>query len=217
MRAVISYGYIAVQSCLLLLGILVFVNVVAYFLYPTPADWTSSGLYTLNDQSQAILKSLKQPVKIYYLTATRGEGDADIELLLNNCQLVTDKVQTETVLRDRNIKRMDELRKQFQLPLDSSGLLVTYETPDGKSDYQFVRLRDMYDPGKDNDHPLFKGEGALMTAIDYLVEGKSLAVVYFTQGNGELSLRGGGRRRRVLPHSRTACADPTPAAKGLDA
>jgi hypothetical protein len=189
------YGYSAVQSCLMLLGILVFVNVVIYFLYPKPADWTASGMYTLNDQSQAILKSLKQPVKIFYLTASR-EDDTDIELLLNNAQNVTDKVQTEIVLRDRNIKRMAELREKYQLPLDSSGLLVTYETSDGKTDNQFIRADDMYDmPKRQGERPQFKGEGALMTAIDYLAEGKSRATIYFTQGNGELDLgRGMGAR-----------------------
>ncbi len=187
---VTTYGYTAVQSCLMLLGVLVFVNVLAYFLFPKPADWTASGMYTLNEQSQAILKSLKQPVKIYYLSASRDD-DADIELLLNNCQSVTDKVQTEIVLRDRNIKRMAELREKYQLPLDSSGLLVTYETSEGKSEFQFVRVDEMYEfPKKQSEHPQFKGEGALMTAIDYLTEGKSRATVYFTQGNGELDITG---------------------------
>jgi ABC-type uncharacterized transport system len=192
---VIIYGYIAVQSCLMLLAILVFVNVAIYFLYPKPADWTASGMYTLNEQSQAILKSLKQPVKIYYLTAARDD-DADIELLLNNAQNVTDKVQTEIVLRDRNIKRMDELRKKYELPLDSSGLLVVYEPSDGTSVNQFIRMDDMYDfPKRQGERPQFKGEGALITAIDYLAEGKSKVTIYFTQGNGELDLsRGMGGR-----------------------
>ncbi len=199
---VIIYGYMAVQSCLMLLGILVFVNVVAYFLYPTPSDWTSGGLYTLNEQSQAILKSLKQPVKIYYLTAARDD-DADVDLLLGNCQLVSDKVQTETVLRDRNIKRMEELRNEYKLPLDASGLLVTYETPEGKRDSQFIRRDEMYEfprPQNErqrpqNEKPLFKGEAVLITAIDYLAEGKSQATVYFTQGNGELDITGAKNSR----------------------
>jgi hypothetical protein len=188
------YGYSAVQSCLMLLGILVFVNVAIYFLYPKPADWTASGMYTLNEQSQAILKSLKQPVKIFYLTASHDD-DTDIDLLLSNCQNVSNNVQTETVLRDRNIKRMAELREKYQLPLDSSGLLVTYETSEGKTDHQFIRSDEMYESPRQMERPRpggrqFKGEEALITAIDYLMEGKSRATVYFTQGNGELDITG---------------------------
>jgi len=66
---------------------------------------------------------------------------------------------------------------------------------DEKKDFQFLRKEDLFEQAFDDERkPIsrFKGEDALMTALNFLDEGKKQPVIYFTQGNEELSIDAGG-------------------------
>src|SRR5262249_41439176 len=58
------------------------------------------------------------------------------------------------------------------------------------AEFQTVKYGDIFerDPSGRGGRFNFKGEDALMTALNRLEEGKSKSVVYFTQGNGEMDL-----------------------------
>jgi hypothetical protein len=189
------YGYVAGLTGLLLFLILLVVNVLAFIYMPEPSDWTSSKLYTLSDQSREVLKGLDRPVKIYFLYASRGFDQRypsyfdDVSTLLENVRGANSKVQVEHVLRDYNIGRIRELSSKYQGMTEAEGLLVVGE---GDADHQFIRKDDLYEFAPMGKRPPFKGEDALVTAINTLVEGKARAVVYFTQGNGELDIGVGG-------------------------
>ncbi len=190
------YGYNAVLTGLLLLGILAAINVLAYLYLPQQTDWTEAGIYTLSSKSQSLLKNLKQPVTVYVLEAQRGgRFDTEMRDLMENVRSVTDKVSAEYVMRDLNRQEMARL-KALYTPSDDHGLIVVYGSGDN-APHTFIPERDVLpqaaiDPRTGRPtrgDQSFKGEDRLMSAIATLQEGKK-PVVYFTQGNGELDVFG---------------------------
>jgi len=194
------YGYNAVLTGILLLLILLFVNVLAYVYVPAQSDWTGSQIYTLNPRSVNILKNLDQPVTVTVISETRGRAFAELENLLDNCLTVTDKLQVRHLSRDQDIEALSKLVNKYKL-VDDIGMLVQYGT-EPNVEHQFIRMQEIFvqpQPSQpsfeEENRPAFKfnGEDALMTAITYLQEGKKKPVVYFTQGNGELSIDPGSK------------------------
>lgn len=185
------YGYNAVLTGLLVLAILVGVNVLVYLYAPPFSDWTAAGIYSLDSKSKNILANLDQPVKVYVMLS-EGEDAGDLKNLLENCQAVTNKLTVEYLSVHREPKRVGELIHRYQLP-GESGILVVYGTDPNES-HQFIKARDeLFEvergaTRRDPPRLKFKGEDALVSTIEYLKSGKSKAVVYFTQGNGELDL-----------------------------
>ena len=187
------YGYAAALTGLLLLLILIVVNVFAYFYMPEPTDWTASKLYTLSDKAIKILEELKKEkksVKIYFILTNRQDRGwyyEDVYGLLDNLRAASDRVQTEMVLRDSNPGRMGELQERYSI-IAEPGLLVVYGDESEGAD-QFIKRDDLYEtPTRPGSRPPFKGEDAVMSAINHLSEGKTKPVLYFTQGNGELDI-----------------------------
>src|SRR5262249_6254899 len=102
--------------------------------------------------------------------------------------------------RDRNLAELRELLQKYPVS-EPYGLLVIYGK-EPQASWDFIKYDDIVtnpsmgmrgaaSPGKF----FFKGENSLMKTVAFLREGKSRAVVYFTQGNGELDFndRGAGR------------------------
>jgi hypothetical protein len=187
-------GYNAVLSGVLLAVIIGVGNVLAYTdvgpfnAFNRVFDWTSSGLYSLSDSTKNFLVSLQQPVKVYVLLPRSHPVSRDVETLLENCRSITNKITWTSVSRDLNQKTLEELAEKYQIP-DALGMLVTYG-PEGNVAYDYIKLNDFYvrqetRPDEPARH-VFKGESALLKTLTYLAEGKSKAVVYFTQGHGEL-------------------------------
>jgi hypothetical protein len=189
------YGYNAILGSLLLLFILVLLNLLPYtavkpFSWAMEAtDWTSGQLYTLHPATRNLLTELKEPVTVYVLLPSGHVLTRDVETLLNNCRTVNPLLTWEQLSRDRNRGEIARLIQQFQLP-DSVGVLVVHGTKPNETS-QFLKAEELMDnasgPGSDRSY-VFKGENALLNALTSLTSGKSRAVVYFTQGNGELDL-----------------------------
>jgi hypothetical protein len=113
----------------------------------------------------------------------------DIEVLMNNCRAVTDKFEVEYVSPYLNQKRFNQLKEKYKLT-DVEGLVLVYDA-DGKELTEFVTVQDMAGPAAafgDQERTEFQGEHALFTKLNFLLEGKSKPVVYFTQGSGEPEL-----------------------------
>jgi hypothetical protein len=98
------------------------------------------------------------------------------------------------VSRDLDAQELAKLQEKYQIP-DSLGLLVVYGS-DQKPVYDFIKYPDLYsipqqdprNPNADSGSFQFLGEAQLIKTITFLSEGKSQAGVFFTQGNGELSI-----------------------------
>ena len=119
-----------------------------------------------------------------------------VETLLQHCHEINPRITWETFSRDLNRKQVGELVDKYQLS-DPAGLIVVYGTEPNTS-FQFIPRKELgSDVGTDESMRFsFKGEGALSNALTYLSEGKTKAIVYFTQGHGELDIndRGGERQ-----------------------
>jgi hypothetical protein len=192
------YGYNAVLTGLLLLGILAALNVLAYLYMPQTSDWTDAGIYTLADKSQNLLKNLKQPVTLYVMEVQRGDRfDIGMRDLMSNVRSVTDKVTAEYVIRDVNREEMARLKALYK-PEGEQGVIVVYGAGDN-APHTFISTSDIQPPpmiDPRTGRPMrgappvaFKGEDRIMSAIASLEDGKK-PILYFTQGNGELDLFG---------------------------
>jgi hypothetical protein len=202
------YGYNAVLTTLLVAAILGVLNLLAYSrvgpfaFFSKSFDWTTTGIYTLSDQTKALLGGLRQPVRVYAILRQDDRAMPAVEALLNNFRSASDQFSWEALSPDRNRRAVADLLKQYPFVTDPYGLLVVYGTgPNAQAD--FVKYDDIYTEGFSpmggggGSKPTFKGENGLVKALVYLAENKTKAVVYFTQGNGELDVndRGAGAGR----------------------
>ncbi|HTU88930.1 MAG TPA: Gldg family protein [Gemmataceae bacterium] len=190
------YGYNAILTTLLLLLIAGLINLLPYsgvqpFSYANEAvDWTRTGIHTLNPATKNVLAELKQPVKVYVLGSTSDRVAFEMEDLLEKCRAVNPQLSWERLSRDRNPGAVVELMQEFQIP-ESEGVLVVYGTKPNTI-HDFIKSNDLFeqkfgeDPGR---RFVFKGENALLNSLTFLSSNKSKAVVYFTQGSGELDFK----------------------------
>jgi hypothetical protein len=198
----VLYGYNAFLSCYLLFLVLLLFNFIIHAPLPGASafskeyDWTAKGVYTLSEASQEQLKKLTKSVKVYAIFDQETAVVEDTATLLNNCHAVNDKFTWKILSWLPNRDEILKLHNQYQLPDDPIGLLVVYgDEPSVES--TFVKKNDLVKDVfafRGDDEPrkyTFKGEGVLMTAIEFLEQGKAKSVIYFTQGNGELAFSGG--------------------------
>ncbi len=185
------FGYNAFLNGVLLVLILVVANIFVSVKFPRPLDFTASSMYTLSDRSKSILKNLNREVTVYVSI----DPDADtmalepqLQTLLTNMQEWTDKLKFQTVSRYDD-EKLVELSKASGKPFEP-GVMLEYDTGDKTKKWQLIRQDDLasrdFQRRNTGDRPpiQFKGEGAITSALSFLIEGKK-AVVYITQGNGE--------------------------------
>lgn len=184
------YGFNAALSGLLLLAVLMVLNIFVYTFVTASYDWTESSIYTLSDRSRNILKALEKPTKIYVLMDTAASLQ-ELKTLMENVREVNEKVQVEYLQPDRNRGQIEDLTRQYPKLSGRTGVLVVYGA-EGDAAHEFIKTSDIFasDPEARRGAQarfLFRGEDALMTALNALQESKK-PVVYFLQGNGELGL-----------------------------
>jgi hypothetical protein len=192
----LMYGYNAVLTGLLLLGILVFVNLLPYLplgsfdVFNIRSDWTASGLFTLEKGSINTLRALDKPVQVYALLRGRTLEAQSTTTLLENCRSVTRNLSWQLVTPQGSPDEFRKLITKYQIPSASPfGILVTMgEEPNVQ--YEFIEESKLYSEsrGAGDQSFTYKGEQPLINTIAYLREGKVKATVYFTHGAGEGNL-----------------------------
>lgn len=196
------YGYNAILTSILLVLIVGLLNFLPYlrvqpFSYANEAvDWTRAGIHTLNPATKNVLADLKQPVKVYILGSTADRVAFEMRSLLEKCRDINPQLTWEQLSRDRNPLAMLELLQEYQLS-DSEGVLVVYGTKPSIV-HDFIKRNDLFEQksfGDPSNRFAFKGENALLNSLTLLTSNKTKAVVYFTQGNGELSFQERGADR----------------------
>src|SRR5579884_1549809 len=190
------YGYNAILTTILLLLIVGLLNLLPYsgvqpFSYANePMDWTRAGIHSLHPATKNVLTELKQPVRLYILGSTRDQVTFEMETLAEKCRTINPQLSWERLSRDRNPFAVAELMQKYNLP-DSEGVLIVYG-PEGNETHDFIKANDLFEqkfgPGGGRDF-VFKGENALLNSLTFLSSNKSKAVVYFTQGSGELDFK----------------------------
>lgn len=190
------YGYNAILSSILLILILILVNMMPYteawpFNYAKASvDWTHKGLHSIHEATQNTVAGLKQPIKVYVLGPSSNAVIRDFIELLERCRAINPQMfNWEQLSRDRNTSDLRELIIKYNLP-DSVGVLVVSGS-DKKEIHEFIRYEDLFKEPRDPREPRyeFKGENALLNALISLSTNKNRAVIYFTQGNGEIGYK----------------------------
>lgn len=165
------------------LGILVLVNYLGARRYRR-FDWTASGLYSLSEKSQKVVKDLKVPVQI---TVFMPEGSTlynETQEILRRYKALSPMLSVETLDPVRNRARAEALVKEFGV----SGPSVVFKSGDKKkyvsesqlAEYDFSRAR----MGGEPTIKAFKGEQEFTSALLAVTQQKAPKVV-FTTGHGE--------------------------------
>jgi hypothetical protein len=185
------YGYNTALMGLLLVAILLVANVLVGTAATKTIDFTSSEIYSLSSRAKNVLQGLKEPTKIYVVMSKARRGYDPVMTLLDNCRAVSDKVEVSVV--PPGSPRVEQLTHKYP-DLLSEGLVIVYGSEDN-APHVIINSGELgTEPELDRSNAerkesyIFKGEDALITQLDFLESGKQKAVVYFTQGDGELDL-----------------------------
>jgi hypothetical protein len=187
------YGYNAILTTVLLILIVGLINLLPYsgaqpFSYANePMDWTRTGIHTLHPATKNTLAELKEPVRVYVLGSSNDRVAYEMTALLDKCRAVDPQLHYEQLSPYRNRSDVQDLMREYGFS-DTEGVLIVYGTkPNTK--HEFIKATDLFEQkfGADAGRNFsFKGENALLNALTLLSSGQKKAVVYFTQGNGEL-------------------------------
>lgn len=178
-------GYGAV-SLIVVLAIAVMANILVSAL---PSKWvqldtTTSGLFTLSNQTENIVSSLTQDVTVYWVVQ-QGREDATIETLLNRYESLSDCLHI--VKKDPDV--YPTFAQQFTTERIYNNSLIV--TTDARSSY--ISYNDLYESDYSNYYSTgsydvnFTGESALTSAIRYVTD-ENLPILYTVTGHGETAL-----------------------------
>ncbi len=168
----------------IVLAILIVVNVFASALpaSATRYDISASKLYSITSNTKVVVNALQQDVTIYWIVQS-GEEDDVIETLLSKYESLSDHIQV--------VKKNPDVYPTFAQQytdetVDNNSLIV--ESGDRS---RFVSYNDIYVQEADvysySYTTSFDGEGAITSAIDYVVS-EELPQVYVLEGHGETEL-----------------------------
>lgn len=179
-------GY-SVAATAIVLAIAVAVNVLANILPAslTQFDTTSNQLFTISDQTEKLLASLDSPINIYWIVQS-GSEDSTLENLLNRYKSLSSQIHIEK--RDPDV--YPTFVQQYTSSVYNNSLVV-----ESGERYRYVDYYDIYEYVYDDYYYYygyasevnFAGEGALTSAIDYVVS-DNIPKVYTLTGHGEGSI-----------------------------
>lgn len=176
-------SYAIVLTCIVL-ALLVVVNLLAGALPAnlTKLDISSSKLYSITSNTKAVVNALEQDVTIYWIVQSGKEDDV-IDNLLAKYESLSDHI--EVVKRNPDV--YPAFARQYTDETVSNNSLVVVS---GEK-YRYVPYSDIYvSQGSAYSYSYttsFDGEGALTSAIDYVVS-TQLPILYTLEGHGETAL-----------------------------
>lgn len=215
------YGFNAFLVGFLLLAILIVVNAMFVIYGTTQAiDWTQGQAATLSPTTKRVLSELDKPVEVYVMLTQEDLLAGEMETMLKNCQNYTSNLAVrflyETSRRDQ--EKLNELLKRYEM-LFQEGMLVV-----SGNNHVFIKReaaaeneasleeeqRSMGAMDPDSRKSAFRGEQALLSALNQLATGATKSTIYVTQDSGEFSLADNpaapparGSRPRVMSSLKT--------------
>ena len=176
-------GYSLVITAVVL-ALLVVVNILVSALPAslTQYDISASKLYSITSNTKVVVNSLEQDVTIYWIVQS-GQEDSVLENLLDKYDSLSDHI---TVLK-RNPDVYPTFAQQYtEEAVENNSLVV--ECGDR---YRYISYSDIYlqevDMYSYTYTTSFDGEGAITSAIDYVVS-EELPTLYLLEGHGEADL-----------------------------
>ncbi|HEY2909549.1 MAG TPA: Gldg family protein [Gemmataceae bacterium] len=186
------YGSNLGLTVLLLLVLLITVNVVVAKKVPNKLDTTATGFYTISDNTKAFLANLSEPVALYIiLPDVSGRYVNDVRQFAHGIQDAgSGHISVKFVSSNANKVELQRLHDKYpRLGRDDEGILITAGEDEKRN--AFVPFADLFEMDMRTREPkAFIGENRIMRELRFLAENESKPVVYFTQGNGELSIGG---------------------------
>ncbi len=203
------YGYNALVTGVLMLGVLVIINFLVYvpvkpFTWVNKTyDWTQSTLYSLDPKMQSFLENLDQPVEIDILLPGFQDQSREYAFVAQELDSLTrlmvaaapTKVTVHQYSPDSSPQDIQRLKTEYGLT-ERIGVFLIYGTkPDAKTALiPYERLSDVKGSREEGERMVFLGEGELLSQLRTLAqsagEGNAKQVIYFTQGDGEPELGG---------------------------
>ena len=176
-------SYAIVLTCIVL-ALLVVVNLLANALPAslTKLDISASKLYSITSNTKAVVNALEQDVTIYWVVQS-GQEDDVIDNLLAKYDSLSDHI--DVVKKNPDV--YPAFAKQYTDETVSNKSLIVVS---GEK-YRYVPYSDIYvSQGSAYSYSYttsFDGEGAITSAIDYVVS-TELPIVYTPEGHGEADL-----------------------------
>jgi ABC-type uncharacterized transport system involved in gliding motility auxiliary subunit len=173
------------------LGILLLVNYIGSKRYRR-FDWTGSGLYTLSEKTENVLKGLKTPVTATVFMTEGSPLFRETQEILGRYKAKTPLLTVETLDPTRNRARAEALVKEFGVRGGTvvlrAGEKKKYVTEEQLVEYDFARSRMGGEPAIKT----FKGEQEFTSAILAVTQTRVPKVLFVT-GHGERKFDGRGR------------------------
>ena len=166
------------------LAILVVVNILASALPAalTRYDISASRLYSITSNTKVVVNALEQDVTIYWVVQS-GQEDAVIENLLGKYDSLSDHIQV--------VKKNPDVYPTFAEQYTDETVRNNSLIVESGDRNRFIGYDDIYVQEADiysySYNTSFDGEGAITSAIDYVVS-EELPKVYLLEGHGEQTL-----------------------------
>jgi ABC-2 type transport system permease protein len=185
----------------LALAALVLVNVASNRYDFWRADLTSEGLYTLSDESRALVAGLDRNVRLVLLTALEAQQRevAPVEAILDQYRASSSRVAVERIdLRQKTFEEREKLFKELDLHVrgNNAGELIGIVVQVGRMTEEgwvpdkskHIPLQEMWDQSFTEERkPSFNGEQKISSAIREVLD-DTRAKLYFLTGHLEQSI-----------------------------
>lgn len=184
-RNALRGGAYSLAVSAVVLAILVVVNIFASALPAslTKYDISASKLYSITSNTKVVVNALEQDVTIYWVVQS-GEEDQVIENLLSKYDSLSDHI--------RVVKKNPDVSPTFAQQYTSetvrnNSLIVECGDRSRYIGYDDIYLQDVDLSSYYNVSYSFDGEGAITSAIDYVVS-EDFPRLYLLEGHGEADL-----------------------------
>ncbi|MEI3581015.1 MAG: Gldg family protein [Acutalibacteraceae bacterium] len=177
-------GSYSIAAAAVVLAILVAVNILVSTLPTsmTKYDISSAKLYSVTSNTKVVVSALEEDVTIYWIVQA-GKEDDMIENLLGKYESLSDHI---TVVK-KNPDVYPTFAEQYTSETVQNNSLIV-ECGDRS---RYIGYEDIYIQEADlysyNYNTSFDGEGAITSAIDYVVT-EDLPKLYLLEGHGEAEL-----------------------------
>ena len=177
-------GSYSLVITLVVLAILVVINIMASSISSayTKLDISSSQLYSITSNTKVVVNNLQKDVTIYWIVQA-DEEDSVIENLLEKYESLSDHIKV--------VKKNPDVYPTFAQQYTDDTVMNNSLVVECGDVYRYISYADIY--LADVDYTTysyvysFDGEGAITSAIDYVVS-EDLPVVYTLTGHGEEDL-----------------------------
>ncbi len=183
-RIALKGGTYSLLVTLIVLAILIVVNVLASILPGnlTKYDFSSTKLYSITSNTKAVVNALKKDVKIYWIVQADKEDDV-IENLLEKYESLSDHIEV--------VKKNPDVYPTFTDKYTSEEVPNNSLIVECGDKNRYISYNDIYVTQTDatgySSSSSFDGEGAITSAIDYVISDK-LPKIYVLEGHGEAEL-----------------------------